>query len=202
MRGVWLSVVLAALFAFGCAHTGKSVLPLDEQLELAGLYEARGDMDSAEKAYLGAIEAYGDTAEAYFGLGNVYLSKEMYREAELNYVKAIGLNPSRGPYYNNLAWLYLETGRLDKAEKEIRKAIAKDPARRYVYLDTLGSVLIAKDRTKEAESVLLEAAAIAPSSEKAGLKHIYTHLLELYDRTGDRDKAEKVRDKIEELGLR
>lgn len=214
-RHIMASAALALVLSTGCVHMelGKpggeetageakkddQGLTAEERLELGSIYESRGEDELALEQYEKVSEEDRYNADAWFALANLHLKREEYDEAEKNYARALEINPT-GPYHNNLGWLYMEKGRFDRAEEEVKKAIRVDPGKRYIYLDTLGVIQMRRSRYAEAEKSLTEAAALTPADQAGGLEQIYTHLEELYERTGQRGKAEAVREKLRSLG--
>jgi uncharacterized protein HemY len=93
----------------------------------------------------------------------------------------------------------MEKGMLVRAESEVRAAIDADPEMRNVYLDTLGVIQTRWQRFAEAEESLRVAAALTPETETEGLRHIYTHLVELYVITGDAKKEAEARGRLRVL---
>lgn len=194
-----LSLILAACGAVVQLRDGKQPLSSGENLKLAEIYEAKGEYELALKHYALASQDDAGNPDIHFAAGTLNLRMKRYEEAEGHYTKAISLNPDNAAYFNNRAWLHMETGRLDEAEAGARRALLKDPERRHIYLDTLGMVQLRKDKVKEAEASLSEAASAAPSGDKAGLSEIYAHLLELYQKTGDTEKALRIEEKLRGL---
>jgi len=204
MKYVRYALAIAlSLSILGCVHLpatdNPNVLSYEEHYKLATIYESKGENEPAVRAYENAIKVYDKNPGAYFGAGNIYLRMKKYDEAEKYYLKAIELDPSNGSYYNNLGWLYMETGDLKKAEAKAREAAEKDPSKAYIYLDTLGVIQTRENNLPEAEKSLNEAARLAPSTEKEGLREILNHLLDVYLKTGDTAKASGVRDRLKKL---
>lgn len=202
-------LALAALAAIltACAHIpepprpSSRLLSVEEHLKLGSVYETKGELELALKEYEDAsIEDPAD-AEAYFSAGNVYMKLDRLAEAEDRYLKAVALAPASGAYRNNLGWLYMEQGKYAKAEEHVREAMAGDPRRIYIYLDTLGVIQTRKGDFAAAEKSLTDAASEVPRSETDGLSAIYRHMLELYNLSGEPDKADALRNKINRLGL-
>ena len=132
-------------------------------------------------------------------MGNLSYRMKKYDNAESWYLKAIELNPEKAVFFNNLAWLYMEENQLDRAEDTAKTAVKKDPLAMHVSLDTLGVIQTKKGNYPEAEANLKEAASLTPPQDKAGLAQTYAHLLELYKKTGDREKAGRIEDKLKGL---
>ncbi len=200
-----LFIVAAVLILTACGRiiisSGKSPLSEAESLKLASIYASKGEDELALKEYAGILEGNKKSAGAYFGIGNVHLKRKNYKGAQENYLKAISVDPANGVFHNNLGWAYMEEGEIKKAEDEIRAALRIDPEREYIYYDTLGVIKTRAGNYPHAEGTFLEAIRSAPPSEVTGLKEIYGHLLELYEISGQGEKAEALEDKIREMGL-
>jgi Tfp pilus assembly protein PilF len=201
--------ILGLLFIGACAHppyeprvmllSKGPLLTYDEHIELATIYEARGETGLALREYKKAARFDESHSFPYFAMGNIYLARGYYIEAEENYLKAIELDPNVGVFYNNLGWLYIETHRLIMADSMVRQGLVNDLGRRYIYLDTLGVIEMRLRNFGEAERLLNEALVVAPVIDTAALFHIHTHLLELYIVTGDEKKADEAKRRIKEL---
>ncbi|OGW54022.1 MAG: hypothetical protein A2Y81_09960 [Nitrospirae bacterium RBG_13_43_8] len=110
----------------------------EEHLNLGVTYENQGELKDALKEYK---EASRKLPVAYLYMGNVYLRKNDYDEAERHYKKAIKKDPANADAYNNLAWLYYtERIRLDEAERLALKAQELNPSKKEIYLDTLEKI--------------------------------------------------------------
>lgn len=197
-----LIAILFFLTLVSCSHVrivplSSQALTVDESMKLGAIYESKGETELALREY-GNAAAKGSAA-AHFAIANIHIKNRRYNDAESSLLKAVAIDPSNGAYHNNLGWVYMETGRLEKAEEAAKEAIKADPARIYAYLDTLGVIQIKRGRLTEAQKSLSDAAALAPSGEKNGLLEIYGHLLELYNRTGDTEKAREVEARIKGL---
>jgi tetratricopeptide (TPR) repeat protein len=203
-------ICLYSLFTLFSGCTGhqiiltKDPLKAEEHLKLAQVYEAKGEVELAEEEYKRAVEQDKTNSMAYFGLGNISFKKGKYVEAEDYYKKAIGNTPADNPrnamFYNNLSWVYIETNKdLKEAERLVQKAMLLDAERARIYQDTLGVIYTKLKEYAKAEEVLLSALQNAPD-DKAALRHINTHLLELYKMTGDKDKLNAVAERLQELG--
>jgi Tfp pilus assembly protein PilF len=185
-----------------CAHSpgrNSELLSAADNLRLASIYESRGEIDLALRHFAMAIEADKANPEAYFALANLNLKIGKYEEAEEAYKKAIRLGPSSGTFYNNLGWLYMETGRLDKAADMAREAIKRDQAGSHVYLDTLGVIQTKGGKYTEAGDSLNEALELTPPEDTQSRRIIYGHLLDLYEKSGEADKAAAVQERLEAL---
>jgi len=95
---------------------------------------------------------------------------------------------------NNLAYLLAIQGKeLLKAKELALKAVAAEPENAS-YLDTLGWVLFRLAEYDTARDILEKAAAIDTREPE-----ILSHLSRVYDKLGNRQKAQEMKDKIKKL---
>lgn len=203
MRGLrFVFSVVLLLVTASCGHImvkpeAKDALSPEESFRLAAIYESKGEQELALREYLSAAEK--GYAEAYFAMANIHIKKAEYREAESELLKAIEADSTKGRYYNNLGWVYMETGRLKEAEEAVDRAMRQDSSERPAYLDTLGLIQMKGERFAEAEKTFTRALSLSGNGEQEGTVEIYGHLLELYRRTGQGEKAAAVEEKLREL---
>ena len=196
-----LPVVLLLVTA-SCGHIvvkpeAKDALTPEESYRLAAIYESKGEEELALREYLSAAER--GYAEAYFAMANIHIKKAEYGEAASELLKAIEADPSKGRYYNNLGWVYMETGRLKEAEEAVKRAISQGPSELPAYLDTLGLIQMKGERFTESEDTFMRALSLSGKGAGDGAGEIYGHLLELYRRTGQGEKAAGVEEKLRNL---
>jgi len=182
----------------------KDPLKAEEHVKLAQVYEAKGEAELAMKEYKKALEQDKTNPIAYFGLGNISFKNGKFTDAEDYYKMAIEYasagDQQSAMFYNNLSWIYIETNKdLIEAEKLAQKAALLDPERSFIYLDTIGVIYTKLNEYTKAEDALLSALKNSPD-DKTALRHINTHLLELYKITGDKDKLNEVAERLKELG--
>lgn len=192
-RMILFAVLIFSLWA--CAvdmATRRDPLDPAEHLRLGGIYESKGAFDLALAEYIKAVREDETNPDAWFAAGNMELRLKMFGQAERDYAKALEINPSNAVYHNNLGWLYMELGKFDRAEAEAATARRVDPEHEYIYLDTLGVIAMRRKDYTEAGRYLEAAAQGASVGNSGGKKEIYSHLLELYNLTGDRDKAAAI----------
>jgi tetratricopeptide (TPR) repeat protein len=116
----------------------KDPLTPEEHLNLGVTYEQQGEFDNAIKEYNLAAKKL---PRAFLYLGNAYLQKKDWKEAENFYRKAIREEPENADAYNNLAWLYyMKKENLDQAEKLVQRALELNPAKGDIYRDTLEKI--------------------------------------------------------------
>lgn len=148
---IGIIIMVPCLFA-GCSLPRIIVLddPLspEEHINLGVTYEKKGELDNALKEYR---EASGKLPVAYLYMGNVFLQKDEFGEAEFNYKKAIKQDPRNPDAYNNLAWLYyVKKENLDEAESLAIKAMEVNPSKKEIYQDTLDRIRELKAAEKAA----------------------------------------------------
>lgn len=69
----------------------------------------------------------GKKEEDHYFSGASYQDKGLYREAEEEYLKVIGLNPEHYKAYHNLGYVCRKTGRTEEAIKYYKKALQINP---------------------------------------------------------------------------
>ena len=195
-------LALALLLALSsCAHVRSEpaeVMSAGERLSLAAIYESQGKTELALREY-GKAARQGNSARAWFAIGNIHLRADRFEEAEASYRSAVRINPTNGSYHNNLGWAYMQQGKLDRAERSVREALRLDPDRGFAYLDTLGAIQIRQGELDKAEATLTEAVRLAPAAEREGRVEIYSRLAGLYRLKGDIDRAVRMEERARAL---
>ncbi|MCC6502814.1 MAG: tetratricopeptide repeat protein [Deltaproteobacteria bacterium] len=200
MRYLWLAVIVFALL--GASSCGvvevrdPNVLSYNEHMKLGAIYESKGEYELALREYEGALAIDKKEPGARFAMGNVRLKMKDYSRAEEEFLKSIDESPSPDAY-NNLSWVYMEQGRVEDARKFAVKAVgAAEPEKGYIYLDTLGVALTAAGEYEEAEESFMKAADGVTGKKKEAYIAIYGHLIELYKKEGQTEKASVVEEKL------
>ncbi len=179
------------------SSTAAHVMRPDEHMTLGAVYDAQGEYDLALREYEKTIELDPQNATAHFAAANIYLRFKKYVEAEKGFFKAAKLSPENPSYHNNLGWVYMENGKLLEAAESAKTALKLDPKKAYIYLDTLGVIEMRGGDYDASEKYLLEAKGLAPLTEAAGRKEIYSHLIELYVKSGDWEEATAIKEALE-----
>lgn len=130
------------------------------------LAAAAGDDDTALERYNDAIDADENFAPAYNGRGEIYLERENYNVARLDFERAIDLNNSEPLYPYNLGLLYEETDETRLALEAYRKAVALDPGYVDAMID-LASLLTHTGEYAEAVAIFDTVIALAPDNDLA-----------------------------------
>ena len=94
---------------------------------LADAYQRQGDLENARKNYQMVLS--GALADAYVfnNLGMIDDSDGHFKQAELDYKRALKISPHSSNTNHNLGALYLEQGQLEKAGVFFRRALAYNP---------------------------------------------------------------------------
>lgn len=171
-------LVLEGYTAFQSGDTRKAVRLLEKALQ----------EKHREKDRWIYLQAASTLAMSYDKLGLTEKSLAMYRAILL-------LDPGNALAMNNYAYMLSLQGRdLAEAKKFALTAVAQEPDN-PVYLDTLGWVLFGLGEYREALQYLEKASSLAKDDlEIAG------HLLKVYEKTGDEQKARLLRQKIGMMG--
>lgn len=179
---VYAGFLMLAAATASCAHVAGDI-PRQPPAENEAVLDATTVVD-------------GLNENTYFALGNASLKIKRFKEAKGYFLKAIGLNPARPEFYNNLAWTYMEEGDYKRAEEHVKKAIALGAQSPYAYLDTYGVISMRMGAVQDAEERLLTALSLAPPEDKKAQAQILGHLLELYAKTGDKDSAKEIEQRL------
>lgn len=99
----------------------------ESHLNMAILYENRGQVNPAESSYKTAIRLANGYTPARFNLANLYISTGRNREAEQQFMEILKLEPENGHAYYSLGLLFAETNRLDEAVSALEKAVELVP---------------------------------------------------------------------------
>lgn len=151
-------------------------------------------MADAERLFKEAIRADGRSADAQFGLGNVFFRQGRLAEAETAYRAAIGIDPQLTAAHSNLGVVYYQQGQLRKAEDAFNAALKVKPDDApTLYL--LAAVHIQNNELADAEALLNRAKAAQPD-----LAEVYYGLGALYNLQGKKTEAIAAFEKFISLG--
>ena len=102
----------------GLRHDSRT----DRLLNAAQKYMEEGELASAERAYLRALENYPTDAEIRFRLSTLYIAMNRGADAIRLLKGLIEEYPDNPLLYNNLAWVYATGGRVRSGELALRYA--------------------------------------------------------------------------------
>ena len=102
------------------------------RLELAGLYLARGQADTALDEVKQAIAAKPDMAEAYSLRGLIYGTLGEMKLADDSFRRALQISPGDGDAMHNYGWFLCQQRRFAEAEAQFERALAQSQYRDVV----------------------------------------------------------------------
>jgi len=185
----------------------------------------------AKAAVQRALELDDSLAEAHVALASVYYVAEFgWSESEREFKRAIQLKPSYALAHWQYAWLLCLTGRLDEGQKEMKRAVELDPLSPIITLDLTLPYSAQRNYNKAIEACH-KAMELDPSSYlphfvlgriELQLGHDYAKAIEefriaqkaepwpvitahmgwAYARSGQKDKAMKILDELNQLSGR
>lgn len=89
-------------------------------------YNALGDFEASEGAYIEALAFSPGHTDICLGLGQTYLDLQKYDDAEVVFATVIEKKPDETYASTGLGYIELSRGSYDKAEEHLEKAIASD----------------------------------------------------------------------------
>jgi Flp pilus assembly protein TadD len=165
----------------------KSEADRDIYLNIAQVYERGRRYKEAEEAAQTAEAIPGhprDNEMVWFLLGAIYERQRFYDRAEVEFKKALDVNPRNAPVLNYYGYMLGDLGiRLDEAESLVKRALKEEP-HSGAYLDSLGWVYFRENKLTEAEATLRK--AVERESHDATIR---SHLAEVYAKSGRTDLA-------------
>lgn len=169
--------------------------PTAADLETVALdYVLLKDYADAERWIQYALSMDAEDAEAWYEAGRIEYTLNHFRPALESFQQSLKLNPASVKAENNLGLTLEGLNRSDEAVAAYRKALAMQAASPHPSeqpMLNLATVLIDRNHLDEAQSLLQQAAQIAPSDWKilAQLGRLYT---EKGDLNGARDALERA----------
>jgi Flp pilus assembly protein TadD len=129
-------------------------------LNIAQIYERARRYHEAEQSARAAEAIPGaprDNEMTWFLLGAIYERQKFFDKAELEFKKALTVNPKSAPVLNYYGYMLGDLGiRLDEAQSLVQRALTEDPYN-GAYLDSLGWVYYKQNRLGDAEATLRKA---------------------------------------------
>jgi tetratricopeptide (TPR) repeat protein len=165
----------------------KTEADRDIYLNIAQVYERGRRYKEAEDAARTAEAIPGephDNEMVWFLLGAIYERQKFYDRAEVEFKKALEVNPRNGPVLNYYGYMLGDLGiRLDEAEALVQRALKEEPLS-GAYLDSLGWIYYSENKLAEAEATLRK--AVQRDSHDATIR---SHLADVYAKSGRTDLA-------------
>jgi len=121
---------------------------------------------AAVKAFERATRYRPEFVEAWYNLGNTYISRGQFAEAVAAFDAAIGVDPNDERFHNNAGIALRQLERFDEAASRFRQAISLDPDNAGFH-NNLGNVLVCLKRFDEAIEAFGEAIHLAPDYAEA-----------------------------------
>ncbi|MFH1889030.1 MAG: tetratricopeptide repeat protein [Candidatus Omnitrophota bacterium] len=127
---------------------------------------------------------------AYDALGQFYITRYKFSEAERLFKRALELNPGNPWYYSNLGFIYTRYNKMDLAEEMFKKAIESDPKNATTYFELGLYVYKIRGDLLRLEEVLRNAIALNP-----GFCWAYIELAHCYQKQNKFAEAVEVLNK-------
>ena len=156
---------------------------------LGEILVSRGQIAEAAKLYEEALARQPGTVRFQLRLADLYSRLARLDDAIALYGQMLALRPADATLYVDRGSLWLQKGARDEAETDFRKAIELDERLPEAAFN-LGLILLAEQKSNEAERWLLRAVESRPDYAKA-----HFHLARIYRERNDpraRDHAERA----------
>lgn len=163
--------------------------------EISQIAAMRRDFDNALKYGRRAAELDNQNQWYMLNMANIYMEKSEMDSASVWLEKAVKIDPSDENQKFRLGNLYMQTGKNEKAEKIFSAFYEKYKGNEQI-LALLIDAKIEEEQYKEAEDILLE--ELESGKENITVKGM---LAELYRKTGDKERAKIMYEKLLEEGL-
>jgi tetratricopeptide (TPR) repeat protein len=151
-----LSLIVSAIFSFGCADKTVRVAVSKEDVAMANATSLEGDAAFNSKDYYPALIKYLEAVRLnpnselmWNRLGIIYSKLKYYQEAAAAFQRAIQLNSKYVYPVNNLGSVYFAKKELKKAEKNFRKAIRMNNKEASFHMN-LGALYFEKKKPEKA----------------------------------------------------
>ena len=154
----------------------------DTNLNIAQIFERARRYKEAEQAARAAEAIPGtprDNEMVWFLLGAIYERQKFFDKAEVEFKKALDVNPKSAAVLNYYGYMLGDLGiRLEEAQSLVKRALAEDPYN-GAYLDSLGWIYYKQNRLPDAETTLRKAL-----EREAHDPTIHSHLGDVYAKSG------------------
>ncbi|MGC1620834.1 MAG: tetratricopeptide repeat protein [Candidatus Acidiferrum sp.] len=165
----------------------KTPADRDTYLNIAQVYERNHRYEEAEQSALAAEALPGpprDNEMTWFMLGAIYERQKFYDRAEIEFKKALAVNPRDAAVLNYYGYMLGDLGiRLDEAQSLVQRALKEEP-NSGAYLDSLGWIYYRENKLADAEATLRKAVQFEGHDAT-----IRSHLADVYAKSGRMDLA-------------
>jgi Tfp pilus assembly protein PilF len=154
--------------------------------DVAILFARLGINSNATHLFKNALEVDPKNSFAHYNYGLFLKSQKKFKEAELEFKKAIKYDNSIANYYSMLGNVLLDQNMLDDAEEQFDLALDLD-SKNLFALTGLGNISLTRGDLQEAEKIfkyLIKLDKTYPVS--------YLSLLMLYNKLGRQNDAKKI----------
>ena len=148
-----------------CADASGDSLAAAAYARGVAAYDAK-EWDQAAHAWRQAMQLDPNFAEAYVGLGVIFLQQGRTTEAEAEFQMALGKNPNQINALANLGALAVQRGHYDIAVSYYRKAVGREPEDASLWVD-LAMCYAGAGELPAARSAVLNALAFDAASKEA-----------------------------------
>jgi tetratricopeptide (TPR) repeat protein len=156
-------------------------------LNIAQTYERARRYPEAEQSARAAEALPGaprDNEMTWFLLGAIYERQKFFDKAEVEFKKALAVNPKSASVLNYYGYMLGDLGiRLDEAQALVQRALTEDPYN-GAYLDSLGWIYFKQNKLGDAEATLRK--ALERDSHDPTM---HSHLADVYAKSGRRELA-------------
>jgi tetratricopeptide (TPR) repeat protein len=143
---------------------------------LAALFLAQGELDSASKKVASALEAQKDYAAAHATLASIHFARGEHNLGQAELVKAEKLDPSLPTLALLWAHYYRSTGRLDLAINKARQSVRSRPSDLQARL-FLATLLRQDGKYDEMRQIAREVIKEIPDAQKEEMKRLVERVL-------------------------
>jgi Flp pilus assembly protein TadD len=159
----------------------------DIYLNIAQIYERARRYKDAEQSARSAEAIAGsprDNEMVWFLLGAIYERQKMFDKAEVEFKKALDVDPKSPAVLNYYGYMLGDLGiRLEEAQSLVQRALAEDPYN-GAYLDSLGWIYYKENKLSDAEATLRKAL-----DRESHDPTIHSHLGDVYAKSGRPEQA-------------
>jgi tetratricopeptide (TPR) repeat protein len=169
------------------AQLTKTEADRDTYLNIAQVYERAKRYREAEEAARAAEILPGRPREneaVWFVLGAIYERQKFFDRAEVEFKKALAVNPKSASVLNYYGYMLGDLGqRLDEAADLVQRALNEEPYN-GAYLDSMGWIYYKQNKLTDAEATLHRAA-----ERDSHDPTIHSHLGDVYAKLGRNELA-------------